>query len=74
MDKMPTPTFSTKHYKRLAQWVCDMNFAASRQSEAAIDIAAPLADMLQADNIRFDRDKFFKHVHKLYEEACTNDE
>jgi hypothetical protein len=70
-----TPTFSTKHYKRLAQWLCDMKFAASQQSEAAIDIAAPLADMLQADNIRFDRDKFFKHVYKLYTyklymEAC----
>ncbi len=67
-----TPTFSTKQYKKLAEFLANTTHARRRVREAGCDIAEPLADMMQADNIKFNRKKFFATVLKLsYPETVT---
>lgn len=61
-----TPTFSKRHYDKLADFIINMRFARQRVSEAACDITVALADMLEADNIKFDRKKFYKRIRDSY--------
>lgn len=71
MTQPKGPTFSKKHYDKLADFLINIRFARQGESEAAHEIAKPLADMLEADNIRFNRERFFKKIRDSYVEGIV---
>jgi hypothetical protein len=64
----PTPTFTKKHYEKLAQFIHNTQHDKQRVREAGVAIVDSLADMLEADNIKFNREKWFARLRQLHME------